>query len=80
MLPYAACARGEDESEPDFWDAGGFYQPLSVPTAAVASTAAWGVAGGVGAGMVAGALNRARRNKARSLHEPVTVDDLGEKS
>jgi hydrogenase small subunit len=63
-------------SEPRFWDAGGFYNPVSVPdsdyrTAAVAA-AGVGIAAGVAGAMVA----KARKKKAKDAHENVTADDL----
>lgn len=63
-------------SEPHFWDAGGFYEAISIPTqplAGAATTAA--VAGAaIGAGMAL--RNRAAKRKAKVQHQPVTTDDL----
>ena len=52
-------------SEPDFWDKGGFYNPLSTPTAeGIGKSAA--IAAGVGAvaGIAGATIMRARRDKA----------------
>ncbi len=63
-------------SEPNFWDAGGFYKALSVPTADIARTAGYAVAAGAAVGIGWGALNRARKRKAEAAHQTVTIDDL----
>jgi hydrogenase small subunit len=63
-------------SEPDFWDAGGFYHALSIPTEDTARTVLYGAAGGVAAGVAMGALNRARKVHAEHKHEKVTINDL----
>lgn len=66
-------------SEPDFWDAGGFYDPLSVPPGKVTDTLL--VAGAVGAVAGAGAavLSRKAAAEARARRVPVTADQLEEK-
>lgn len=63
-------------SEPYFWDAGGLYQPLALPTGEVTKTAAYAAAAGVAAGLAAGAHYRGRRRARQAVHEPVTADDL----
>lgn len=63
-------------SEPDFWDAGGFYEALSVPTAAVARTAALAAGAGLVLGTAAGLLGRARKGAATKERAPVSVDEL----
>ena len=63
-------------SEPNFWDVGGFYKSLSVPTGEVARNAAYAVAAGVALGAAAGVLGRSRRHAAKAKHEPLSVDDL----
>jgi hydrogenase small subunit len=63
-------------SQPDFWDAGGFYHALSIPTEDTARTVLYGAAGGVAAGVAMGALNRARKVHAEHKHEKVTINDL----
>jgi hydrogenase small subunit len=62
-------------SEPDFWDAGGFYKALStaanplkyVGTAAII---------GAGAGVAVSFANRVKKSAAKSAHETTTVSDL----
>ena len=62
-------------SEPDFWDAGGFYKALSVPADPLNIAAAAAVAGAaVGVGV--SFANRARKKAAQSTHQTITVDDL----
>ena len=63
-------------SEPNFWDLGGFYEPLSVPQGEVIENATYAAAVGVAAGAVLGAGNRAKKRKAAKNHQTVTVNDL----
>jgi hydrogenase small subunit len=63
-------------SEPNFWDAGGFYKALSIPTSEVSSNLGYGVAAGVAAGLALGLLNRRKQATAAAQHELVTIDDL----
>ena len=65
-------------SEPNFWDAGGFYEALSIPTSNVTRTAAAAVAAGAVIGVAAGLANKAKKSGAAKKHQPVTVDQLGE--
>lgn len=62
-------------SEPDFWDAGGFYKALSTPANPLrhVGTAA---AVGVAAGAAVSVANRARKNAAKGAHEKTTTSDL----
>ncbi|MCB2017598.1 MAG: hydrogenase small subunit [Hydrogenophaga sp.] len=53
-------------SEPNFWDAGSFYQPLSQSTRLDAKTVAVAAAVGVGVGAAAGLAGRAAQQKARA--------------
>jgi hydrogenase small subunit len=62
-------------SEPDFWDAGGFYKPLSVPADPLKIAAAASVVGAA-AGVAVSFANRAKKNAARKAHQPITLDDL----
>ena len=62
-------------SEPDFWDAGGFYKALSVPADPLRYGAAAAVVG-AGTGVAMGVANRAKQGSARSSHETTTLDDL----
>ncbi len=63
-------------SEPDFWDGGGFYKALSMPTENVTETAIYTAAGAVAAGVALGAMNRGKKNKAAAAHDKTTIDDL----
>ncbi|MCU7936354.1 MAG: hydrogenase small subunit [Candidatus Thiodiazotropha sp. (ex Dulcina madagascariensis)] len=63
-------------SEPDFWDAGGFYNALSIPDSDITRQAVYVAGAGVVLGAVAGAVNRSKQARAREEHEPVTIDDL----
>jgi len=66
-------------SEPKFWDAGGFYVPLSAPLGSPGSTLlAAGVTGAV-VGGVAAALAKKRATTAAAEREPVTVEELEQK-
>ncbi|MFI0378091.1 MAG: Ni/Fe hydrogenase, partial [Candidatus Thiodiazotropha sp.] len=67
-------------SEPDFWDAAGFYNALSIPDSDVIRQAAYVAGAGVAIGAAAGALNRSKQAKAASEHETVTIDDLDKRS
>jgi len=63
-------------SQPQFWDAGGFYEALSEPTGGD-----WRTAGlAAGAGIVAGAgvvvANKAKKGSASAGREATTVEDL----
>ena len=53
-------------SEPDFWDAGSFYAPLSQGTTLSASQLVAGAVVGVGAGVAAGAAIRGAQAKHRA--------------
>jgi hydrogenase small subunit len=62
-------------SEPDFWDAGGFYKALSMPVRpATAAAAAAGV--GAVAGLAVSVANRAKKSAAIRTHQPTTLEDL----
>ena len=63
-------------SEPDFWDGGGFYRALSMPTENIAKTAIYTAAGAAAAGLALGALNRAKKNAGKKAHIKITIDDL----
>jgi len=62
-------------SEPDFWDAGGFYKALSVPADPLKIGAAAAVVG-AGAGVAVSFANRAKKGAAKSAHETTTLADL----
>ncbi len=63
-------------SEPDFWDGGGFYKAISMPTENVTKTAIYAAAAGVAAGVAVGAAARAKKASATKAHQKVTIDDL----
>ena len=63
-------------SEPDFWDGGGFYRPLSLPTEDLSKTAVYTAAGAAAAGVAISALNRAKKNASNKIHIKTTIDDL----
>jgi len=62
-------------SEPDFWDAGGFYRALSLPANPLKVAAGAAVAGAVvGAAMVV--ANQSRKAAAKQAHQTATIADL----
>lgn len=63
-------------SEPDFWDGGGFYKALSMPTENISKTAIYTAAGAVAAGVALGGLNKLKKDKAVSEHTKTSIDDL----
>jgi hydrogenase small subunit len=63
-------------TEPNFWDAGSFYQPLSTPLGNVGTAAGIAVAAGAATGIAVGLANRSKKAKARKQHQPTTIDDL----
>jgi hydrogenase small subunit len=63
-------------SEPDFWDAGSFYQALSTPLSSLSKTAAVAAGVGVVAGAAIAVHNRAAKGAAKAGHQAVTVNDL----
>ncbi|MDH3280870.1 MAG: hydrogenase small subunit [Gammaproteobacteria bacterium] len=65
-------------SEPDFWDGGGLYRPLSATTADVGTTALLATAAGAVAGMVAGRVNKGHKKHAQAQHEKLTVEEIEE--
>lgn len=62
-------------SEPDFWDAGGFYKALSMPADPLKIAAAAAVAGAA-AGVAVSFANRAKKGAAKKAHETTTLADL----
>ncbi|MBI1422505.1 MAG: hydrogenase small subunit [Gammaproteobacteria bacterium] len=65
-------------SEPDFWDAGSFYQALSAPTANVRTMAEVAIVAGAAAGIGFGLYDHHKRSKAKQEHEKLTIKDLGD--
>jgi len=62
-------------SEPDFWDAGGFYKALSTPANPLKMASA-AVAAGAVAGVAVSFANRGKKRAAASAHETTTLADL----
>jgi hydrogenase small subunit len=66
-------------SEPKFWDAGGFYNALSVPPGNTSSTLlAAGVSGAI-IGGAAAALAKRRQKGDEAQRQPVKIDELEQK-
>ena len=63
-------------SEPDFWDGGGFYKALSLPTEDISRTAVYSAAGAAAVGVAVSALNRAKKNTSNKIHIKTTIDVL----
>lgn len=67
-------------SEPDFWDFGGFYRALSIPSGVSGKTVAYAAATGIAAGVAIGAMNKKDKTDAIGLHKTVTVEELNQES
>lgn len=63
-------------SEPNFWDAGSFYNALSIPDGDYAKWAGYAVASGVAVGAAAGFANQKTKSEAAAKHTKVSVDDF----
>lgn len=63
-------------SEPNFWDAGSFYKPLSTPTQPVSWAAGAAVAAGAAAGAAVAWRNRRRKAELAEKHQTASIDDL----
>ncbi len=66
-------------SEPDFWDMGGFYKPLSTGTLNPGQWAGYALAAGAAAGLASAVVNKGKKAKADKEHQPVTIEDMGKK-
>ncbi|MFZ5484636.1 MAG: hydrogenase small subunit [Pseudomonadota bacterium] len=66
-------------SEPDFWDAGGFYKALSMPARPLKMATGAAVAGAV-AGVAVTVSNQAKKGAAKAGHETTTLADLEKSS
>ncbi len=66
-------------SEPDFWDAGGFYKSLSTGIGEPGQWAAGALAAGAAAGLVSAYLNKTKKSDSEKNHQKVTLDDMGGK-
>jgi len=62
-------------SEPNFWDAGGFYRALSMPAEPL-KVAAKAVAIGAAVGVAVAFSNRTKKTAARTGHQTATLADL----
>lgn len=67
-------------TEPDFWDNGGFYKPLSVPAGDYRKMGVAAVAGGAAVGVASALLSKAKKSKAAKAHETVDAHDLEKSS
>lgn len=63
-------------SEPDFWDAGGFYKALSTGTNAPGQWAGVALAAGAAAGLAAAYVNKGSKENAERKHQAVTPEDM----
>jgi len=66
-------------SEPDFWDAGGFYKALSTGSDDPGQWALGALAAGAAAGLASAYLNKGSKEEAEKNTQPVTVEDMGGK-
>jgi hydrogenase small subunit len=67
-------------SQPKFWDAGGFYEALSVPTGDVSGTILSAGATGLAAGAAVAWRNKKLKTTREAEHETMTVSDLSKES
>jgi hydrogenase small subunit len=66
-------------SEPDFWDAGGFYKAISTGIGKPGQWATGALAAGAAAGLASAYLNKVTKSKAEKDHQEVTLEDMGGK-
>lgn len=64
-------------SEPDFWDAGGFYKALSTGSDNPGEWAKGALVGGAAVGLASAFLNKGTKAEAKEKHQPVTLKDMG---
>ena len=67
-------------TEPDFWDNGGFYKPLSVPAGDYRKLGLAAVGAGAAVGVASAVISRAKKAKAAKAHEIVDAHDLEKSS
>lgn len=67
-------------SEPDFWDAGGFYKALSTGSTEPGQWAKGALAAGAAAGLATAFMNKGSKADAIKDHQPTTIQDMGGKS
>jgi len=63
-------------SQPNFWDAGSFYQALSIPDGDYARAATYAAGAGIAIGAAAGFANQQTKSSAIKQHRQVSVDDF----
>ncbi|MCK4708203.1 MAG: Ni/Fe hydrogenase, partial [Gammaproteobacteria bacterium] len=66
-------------SEPDFWDAGGFYKAISTGIGEPGQWATNALLAGAAAGLGSAYLNKAKKSEADKAHQEVTLEDMGGK-
>ena len=67
-------------SEPDFWDAGGFYNALSIPVGDISRTAGYAAAAGLALGAAVAGVNHRKKEEARKRRAEVSIEDLEKSS
>jgi hydrogenase small subunit len=67
-------------TEPDFWDNGGFYKPLSVPAGDFRKIGLAALGAGAVAGAAGAMIARSSKARAAAAHETVDAHDLEKKS
>ena len=67
-------------SEPDFWDAGGFYKALSTGSSNLGRFGTGALLAGAAAGLASGFLNKGTKSNAVRDVKPITIEDMGGKS
>jgi len=65
-------------SEPNFWDAGSFYQALSSSPEDLSNAATGAIIAGAAAGAGVGLYNKHKQSKAKDKHYTVTTKDMGD--
>ena len=63
-------------TEPDFWDNGGFYKPLSTPAGDYRQAGLAALGAGAVLGVAGGAAARATKARAKARHQEVNPHDL----
>jgi hydrogenase small subunit len=63
-------------SEPDFWDGGGFYKALSIPTEDITRDIIYASAAGIAAGVAIGITNKTKKAAEKKVHQKNTIKDL----
>jgi hydrogenase small subunit len=63
-------------TEPDFWDNGGFYKPLSVPAGDYRNIGLAAVGAGAVIGAASAMVSRAAKAKVAKAHETIDAHDL----